>query len=98
MSNFAVTIEKIEEIAPHENADRLELGRVAGMTFQFVVQKDTYKPGDEVIYFPLDSLIPEPLQEDLGVAGYLSKGRVRTVELRGMISPGLVCPLMKIAS
>lgn len=99
MSTFAVTVEQIKEILPHGNADLLELGTLTTMAFQFVVKKGSLRSGDRVAYFPIDSLIPEDLQEVLGVKGYLAgseKNRVKTVKLRGMISQGVVCPLAGI--
>lgn len=101
MSEFAVTVEEIKGISPHTNADRLELGTLTRMSFQFVVQKGAFKAGDRVVYFPVDSLIPEDLQEILGVKGYLAgseKNRVKTVKLRGAISQGVVAPIQAIQS
>ena len=37
---FDVEIKKISEIIPIEGADFVELGKVEGMAFQFVVKKD----------------------------------------------------------
>ena len=93
MSTFKVSVEAISEVLAHPNADRLELARLEGMAFQFVVGKGSYSVGDKVVYFPVDSLIPPPLQEKLGLVGRLSgaeKSRVKTVKLRGQISQGVV--------
>lgn len=59
MSEFGVTLEKISKIWEHPNADRLELASIEGMTYQFVVPKGQYIEGDAVLYFPVDSLIPQ---------------------------------------
>lgn len=94
MSEFKVSFERISEIFPHPNADRLELARVEGMAFQFIVGKDQYKVGDAVIYFPVDSLLTPKIIADLQLEGKLSgkdKNRVKTIKLRGAISQGLVC-------
>ncbi|HEU4538843.1 MAG TPA: RNA ligase (ATP) [Polyangiaceae bacterium] len=96
MSIFAVTVEQIREVWPHPNADRLELARLASMSFQFVIAKGAYRPGDAVVYFPIDSVLPAPLVERLGLVGKLagaSKDRVKTVRLRGEISQGVVASL-----
>lgn len=93
MSTFQVSIRKISEIWPHGNADRLELARVDGLGYQFCSQKGTKGVGDEVVYFPVDSVLPERLAEALGVRNLLSgknKDRIKTVKLRGEISQGLV--------
>lgn len=93
MSTFSVTVEQIERVWNHANADRLELASLTGMTYQFCVPKGEYAPGDTVIYFPIDSLLPALLIETLGLAGKLhgkNKDRIATVKLRGEISQGVV--------
>ena len=95
MSFFGVTVHTIEEIYPHSNADKLELGKVSDLNFQFVMGKDVYKVGDKVLYFPIDSLIPTSLAEKMGLIGFDPKKenhRIKTVKLRGEISQGFVCP------
>lgn len=95
MSFFGVTVHTIEEIYPHSNADKLELGKVSGLNFQFVMAKDNYAVGDKVLYFPIDSLIPTVLAEKMGLVGFNPKQethRIKTVTLRGEISQGFVCP------
>jgi len=108
MAFFGVTKEKIERIDPHTNADRLELCRLVDMDFQFVIGKGSYEVGQEVLYFPVDSLFPFELMEllDLTVEkerdgekvleGRLAgknRNRLKTIKLRGEISQGLVAPL-----
>ncbi len=95
MSYFGVTVEKIDTAKHHPNADRLDICTLKGMTLQFVTGRDQYKPGECVLYFPVDSLLPLELQGKMGVTGMLSgknKDRVKTVRLRGEISQGLVGP------
>ncbi len=95
MSYFGVTVEKIDTANHHPNADRLDICTLKGMSFQFVTGRDQYKPGECVLYFPVDSIIPLELQGKMGVTGMLSgknKDRVKTVRLRGEISQGLVGP------
>ena len=94
MAFFAATIEQIDKVWKHPDADRLDLGSVEGLAFQFCVGKDQYKPGDTVVYIPIDSELPETLIDSLGVRNLLSgidQNRVKTVQLRGQISQGLVC-------
>lgn len=96
MSTFKVTIEKIEKVWPHSNADKLELASVAGMTFQFCVPKDKYKVGDVIVYFPVDSVLTDALIDKFGIRNFLSgakKDRLKTVKLRGEISQGFVVPV-----
>jgi len=93
MSTFAVTLERIGSIQPIPDADRIEIAVLEGMDFQFVVPRGRYRPGDPVLYFPVDSLLPPPLIERLGLSGRLAghdQDRVKTIRLRGQISQGIV--------
>lgn len=93
MSTFKVSLTKVGEILPHPGADRLDLAKVEGLGYQFCVQKGGYATGDEVVYFPIDSLVPAELADYLGIRKLLGgKGqdRVKTVKLRGEVSQGLV--------
>lgn len=99
MSFFAVEKKKISKVWTHSNADRLELASVEGMAFQFVVGKGEYKEGDEVIYFPIDSLLPDPLIDFFNIRNFLSgaqRNKVKTQKLRGEISQGFVAKLDKV--
>lgn len=100
MAFFGVTLETIERVDVHPNADRLEIASLHGMTFQFVIGKDSFKAGDKVLYFPIDSILPVEIQRALGVEGKLSgknKDRIKTLRLRGLLSQGLVGPVSIIA-
>lgn len=94
MSTFNVTIRKLDKVWNHPNADRLDLAQVEGCAFQFVVGRNEYRAGDEVLYFPVDSVLQPDIIEALGLTGKLSgkeKNRIKTVRLRGEISQGVVC-------
>jgi len=96
VATFAVTIETIKETRPIAGADRIEIATLAGMDFQFVVPRGRYAPGERIVYFPVDSLLPDPLIERLGLVGKLAgakRNRVKTITLRGQISQGLVASL-----
>ncbi len=93
MSFFGVTLEQIGTVSPIEGADRIEVATLRGGDFQFVIAKGSFAPGDPCLYFPVDSLVPEPVAQALGVAGKLAgaaKNRVKTIRLRGQISQGVV--------
>jgi RNA ligase (TIGR02306 family) len=93
LSTFAVTLETIASTHPIPGADRIEVARLAGMDFQFVVGKGSYPPGTRVLYFPVDSLLPPELIERLGLTGKLAgrdRNRIKTITLRGQISQGVV--------
>jgi RNA ligase (TIGR02306 family) len=84
------SIERIRELKPHPNADRLELATVLG--WQCVVKKGDFTAGDPVVFVPIDTILP-----DAPWSAFLKKGdsaiRLRTVKLRGEYSQGLVLPL-----
>ena len=94
------SIQKIAEIKPIENADNIEAVRVNG--WWVVAKKDEFSINDLVVYFEIDSWIPNEL------APFLSKGkeprvfegvkgeRLRTVKLRGQISQGLILPISSV--
>jgi hypothetical protein len=42
------------------------------LPFEFVIKKGQFKKGDTVLYFPIDSLIPQWVLEKLGLVGKLS--------------------------
>ncbi|MDT0632906.1 RNA ligase (ATP) [Rubrivirga litoralis] len=81
-------------VEPHGNADALELAAVGG--YRAVVVKGRYRTGDLAVYVPEGSIVPEYLQERLGLVGRLAgsqKNRVKAIRLRGVLSQGLVVPL-----
>jgi hypothetical protein len=88
MSSLIVEVCEIEKVLPHQNAERLELAQIKG--WPCVVPRGRYNAGDLITYVPVDSIVPEPLAHRLGVAKYLSKGRVRCARLRGEPSFELV--------
>ena len=100
MSSLIVEVCNIEEVKPHNNADRLEMARVKN--WWCVVKKEQYKVGDKVVYLPPDSVITKELADGLGVTNYcgqLPKNpdgtrptdlRIRASRLRGERSFGLI--------
>lgn len=93
MSEFAVTIEKIKDIQKHPNADRLSIATLNRLDFKFVTLLDQFKPGDLVVYFPVDSILPDAIVEKLDLKEKLTgsaKNRIRTVRLRKAFSQGVV--------
>jgi RNA ligase (TIGR02306 family) len=91
MSSLIVEVCKIDKIARHTGADKLEIAVIKG--WECIVKKGQYKRGDTVIYIPPDSLLPEDLADRLGIRNYLvgkKKNRVKCAKLRGIISSGLI--------
>jgi len=90
LSTLAVKVERIRDIQPHGNADRLEIATVLG--WQCVVQKGAFKKGDLCVYFPIDSILPQTVEDAIFGADSkikLAKHRIRAIKLRGAISQGL---------
>lgn len=89
-SKFVVEAVKIKEILPHPNADKLEIAVVYG--FNVVVSKGMYKAGDMSIYVPVDSILPQNVEDIIfgNSKVQLNKHRVRAIKIRGMVSYGLL--------
>jgi RNA ligase (TIGR02306 family) len=98
MERQLVTLETISEINPIPDADAIEVAKVRG--WNVVVKKGEFQPGEEVLYFEIDSFLPisdprfallEPrgVRVQDGVTGHVLK----TVRLRGQYSQGLLKPV-----
>ena len=92
------SIQTIKSLTPIQDADKIELATVLG--WHVIVSKnDGFKVGDKVVYFEIDSILP-----DIPEFEFLKKRtklRVKTIKLRGVISQGLVISIeqaRKIAS
>ena len=81
------SVQLIKEIAPHNNADTLEIAKVLG--WNVIVKKGEFKAGDQCVYCEVDSILPErPEFEFLRNKQF----RVKTIRLRGVVSQGLCLP------
>ena len=80
------SIETIEEVNPHPNADRLEICKVLG--YNVIARKDEHVPGDKVIFIKPDTVLPD----DDWAKEYkkYSPKRVKAVKLRGEWSEGII--------
>jgi RNA ligase (TIGR02306 family) len=86
------TIERIESIHPHPNADSLEFARVLG--YDCIVRRGQHSAGDRVVFIQPDAMLPGDLAWAAEVVKYTkSGGRVRATRLRGEWSMGLVMPV-----
>lgn len=102
-STYKVPLTTILEINPHNNADLLEVATVYG--FQVIVKKGQYKAGDQVVYIPIDSILPQWLEDRLfpytknadGVMVppkiTLHHHRVRQIRIRKLASQGMLIDL-----
>lgn len=102
MSKTIVSVERVNAVEPHPNADRLEIIQVLG--FKVITQKGNFQVGNAAVYFPPDILIPPDVAEKFGVANYLKHAifpgdihktqcRVGATRLRGTPSHGFCVPL-----
>lgn len=89
MARKLASVQKIVDIQPIKDADKIEVAQVLG--WQCVIaKKDNLKIGDLVVYIEVDSIVPDkPEFEFLRDR----KFRVRTIKLRGQVSQGLVLPI-----
>jgi len=100
MSTIRITVETIDSIDVHPNADRLEIAHILGT--QTIVGKGEFQSGNKVVFFPPDILLPPEVAENLGVKKYLKHAlwedhkcqcRVAACRLRGIPSYGFVAPV-----
>lgn len=81
-------VERIVDKQDIPNADKVCLYKVLG--WNIVAKKDEFVLGDLVVYFEIDSIVPDrPEFEFLRE----KKFRVKTIKLRGGYSQGLIMPL-----
>ncbi len=104
MSQTIISIERVNSVESHPNADRLDIIHVLG--YQVVTQKGSFEVGDFAVYFPPDILLPPDQAKELGVAPYLKHAvfpgdeektqcRVGAARLRGVPSHGFCSPASK---
>lgn len=95
MSRKLASVQKVKAIRPIEGADRIEVVQV--LNWDCVAQKGLYNIGDLVIYFEIDSLLPDiPMLEWLKKSAWsqkLNKYKISTHKFRSQISQGLILPL-----
>ena len=100
------SIQTVNAVEPILNADAIEKIRVLG--WWVVVKKGEHQPGDKIVYYEIDSLLPErpefeflrpssfkPAQADATTGALiLPPGfRIKTVKLRGQVSQGICFPI-----
>ena len=94
-----VTIQKIDNLSPIPNADKIEVAKVMG--WNIVVKKGEFNVGDICVYFEVDSYLDadDPRYEFLKSSSFRNNEfmgpglRIKTISLRGCISQGLVLPI-----
>lgn len=103
MERKLVSIRTIEKIIPIDGADRIEIAAIGA--WHIIVPKGVYKEKDKVLYFEIDSFIPDNnkilapfIDEDMKKRAhktfYKNDGvLIKTIKLRGEYSQGWVLPL-----
>ena len=94
MSSFECKVYKLT-IEEHPNADAIELARVGD--YLSIVKKGEFKTGDLGVYIPEAAVCPEWLLKEIGLEGKLAgkaKNRVKAIKLRGILSQGLIYPVI----
>lgn len=95
MSRKLASVQTVKAIKPIEGADRIEIVQI--LNWDCVARKGEYRVGDKVIYFEIDSLLPDiPAFEFLKGSSWsqkLSKYKISTHKFRNQISQGLVIPI-----
>ena len=98
MSRKLASVQKVKAIRPIEGADRIEVVQV--LNWDCVASKGQYHVGDLVIYFEIDSLLPDiPAFEFLKKSAWsqkLNKYKISTHKFRSQISQGLVMPITQL--
>lgn len=69
MSTTKVLVQRVDAVAPHPNADALELVRVGG--WQVVSRIGTFAVGDKAIYFEPGTILPDEVAESFGIKQYM---------------------------
>lgn len=98
MSRKLASVQTVKAIKPIEGADRIEIVQI--LNWDCVARKGEYQVGDKVIYFEIDSLLPDiPAFEFLKGSSWsqkLNKYKISTHKFRNQISQGLVVPYEQI--
>lgn len=104
---YQAYIVELKSIAPHPNADRLNIAHVFGSNV--IIGKDL-QVGDVVAYFPSDGQLSFEFAEFVGgllrkrvdgveTGGYMDpeKRNIKAIKLRGSQSDGLIIKIQKVA-
>lgn len=99
-TEFTAEVVRVVSVSTHPNADKLEIAKfelhgVGPTTYEVVIQKGSFKPGDLAAYFSVDCILPTShpdfsfLKTRLDGAGK-THYRLRAARLRGVFSQGLL--------
>jgi RNA ligase (TIGR02306 family) len=98
ISRKLASIQKIKAVKPIDGADRIECVQV--LNWDCVVKKGEYNVGDMIVYFEIDSLLPDiPSLNWLKGSSWsqkLNKYKISTHKFKNQISQGLVVPISQV--
>lgn len=83
------TIEIIDSVIDHPNAEKLSICKVLG--FQCITKKNQFKTGEMIIYVRPDTVFPEA--EWATEYRKYSPKRIKSIKLRSQWSEGVILPL-----
>lgn len=89
MERSLAHIEKVHNIRPIENADRIEQIGVLG--WNLIAKKGEFKYGDLCVYIEIDSKVDETNENFAFLEN--KKYKVKSMKMRGVISQGLALPV-----
>jgi len=90
MERALASIQRIDALDPIEGADRIEVATILG--WKVIVKKGEFQVGDKCIYCEIDSVLPADNPE-FEFMQARSKGRVKTMRMRGVLSQGIAFPM-----
>ena len=88
MNENLATIQKIQEVNIHPNADALSIAKVLG--WNVIIKKDEYKIGDLACYVCIDTVLPEKAEFEFLRNKHF---RIQPIRLRKEPSNGILFPL-----
>lgn len=101
-TEYTAEVVRIAALEPHGNADKLEIARIelasSGLaSYEVIVLRGTYAPGDLAAYFSVDCLLPVAHPDFAFLRKPDSSStkplhRLRAARLRGRFSQGLLVP------
>jgi RNA ligase (TIGR02306 family) len=90
MERALASIQRIGALDPIVGADRIEVATIKG--WKVIVKKGEFNVDDKCIYCEIDSVLPAENPE-FEFMQARSKGRVKTMRMRGVLSQGIAFPL-----
>ena len=84
------SIQIIDTVSSIDGADRIEVSTMKNLGWFCVTKKGEVKPGDKVVYFEVDSILPEKSEFEFLREG---KFRIKTRKFKKQVSEGLIIPI-----